>query len=178
MSIQQIQSRGIYHGLPVFPSSINNLTAVVTGANGISGYYMLKVLSQSPQRWSKIYCLSRRPPLIPGGLPDNVTHIALDFLKEPEEIAAVLKEKGVKADYVFFYSYIRKCVFVFQLWCCFLRIGCFHDIQAADSLGMRTVPIRLVSYQHQLHSWKTNPTPQPAQAAEPNYHIFAKKAAH
>jgi nucleoside-diphosphate-sugar epimerase len=107
MSIHQVQSRGIYHSLPVYPSSLSNLSAIITGANGISGAYMLKVLSQSPQRWSKIYCLSRRPPLIPGGLPDNVEHIALDFLKSPGEIAAVLTEKGVKADHVFFYSYIQ-----------------------------------------------------------------------
>ena len=134
MSVQQIQSRGIYHGLPVFPSSINNLTAVVTGANGISGYYMLKVLSQSPQRWSTIYCLSRRPPLIPGGLPDNVTHIALDFLKDPEEIAAVLKEKGVKADYVFFYSYIRK--YIFCVYRHMLAVFVIFKLQ------VRTAPVR------------------------------------
>ena len=107
MSIQQVQSKGIYHGLPVFPPSIKGLTAIITGANGISGYYMLKVLSQNPQRWSKIYCLSRRPPLIPGGLPSNVEHIALDFLQDPAEIVDVLTSKGVKADYVFFYSYIQ-----------------------------------------------------------------------
>ena len=106
---QTVFSRGIYHGLPTFPDPTGNgLTAIITGANGISGYYMLRVLSQSPQRWSKIYCLSRRPPLIPGGLPSNAEHIALDFLKSPEEIAGVLKEKGVsKADYVFFFSYIQ-----------------------------------------------------------------------
>jgi hypothetical protein len=40
-------------------------------------------------------------------LPKNAEHIALDFLKDPEEIATVLKEKGVKADYVFFYSYVQ-----------------------------------------------------------------------
>lgn len=68
---------------------------------------MIRVLSQSPERWSKIYCLSRRPPAIPGGLPDNVEYTPLDFLKSSEEIAQVLKEKGVKADYVFFFSYIQ-----------------------------------------------------------------------
>lgn len=68
---------------------------------------MLRVLSQDPERWSKIYCLSRQPPALPNGLPKNAEHIAIDFLKEPEEIAAVLKEKGVKADYVFFYSYVQ-----------------------------------------------------------------------
>ncbi|KAH7083414.1 NAD dependent epimerase/dehydratase family protein-like protein [Paraphoma chrysanthemicola] len=108
MSNQQVvQSKGIYHGLPVFPSSIKGLTAIITGANGISGNYMLRVLAQDPERWSKIYCLSRRPPAIPNGLPKQAEHIALDFLKDPEEIAKVLKEKGVKADYVFFYSYVQ-----------------------------------------------------------------------
>lgn len=108
MSSQRVvQSKGIYHGLPVYPSSLKGLTAIITGANGISGNYMLRVLAQDPERWSKIYCLSRRPPAIPNGLPKNAEHIALDFLKEPNEIAKVLKEKGVKADYVFFYSYVQ-----------------------------------------------------------------------
>ncbi|ORY12819.1 NAD dependent epimerase/dehydratase family protein-like protein [Clohesyomyces aquaticus] len=108
MSNQQlVQSRGIYHGLPVYPQSLKGLTAIITGANGISGNYMLRVLSQDPSRWTKIYCLSRRPPAIPSGLPANTEHIALDFLKSPSEIASILKQKGVKADYVFFYSYIQ-----------------------------------------------------------------------
>lgn len=108
MSNQQVvQTKGIFHGLPVFPSSLKGLTAIITGANGISGNYMLRVLSQDPERWSKIYCLSRRPPAIQSGLPKNAEHIALDFLKDSEEIAQALKEKGVKADYVFFYSYVQ-----------------------------------------------------------------------
>ena len=106
-NIQQIQSDGIYHGLPVYGPEISGLTAIITGANGISGYYMYKVLSKDPKRWKKIYCLSRRPPLIPGGLPDHVEHIPLDFLKEPKEIADTLKEKNVTADHVFFFSYIQ-----------------------------------------------------------------------
>lgn len=68
---------------------------------------MLKVLAQAPERWSKIYCLSRRPPAIPGGLPANARHIACDFLKDPPEIAEVLKKEGVRADHVFFYSYVQ-----------------------------------------------------------------------
>ena len=107
MSTQTVFSRGIYHCLPTFspPPTNNGYTAITTGADGISGYYMLRVLSQSPARWSKIYCLSRRPPLIPGSLPNNAEHIALDFLKQPEEIANTLKEKGSKqVDYVFFFS--------------------------------------------------------------------------
>lgn len=108
MSNQQtVQAKGIYHGLPVYPSSTNGLTAIITGANGISGNYMLRVLAEAPDRWSKIYCLSRRPPAIPDGLPAQAEHIALDFLQKPEEIAKVLMERGVKADYVFFYSYVQ-----------------------------------------------------------------------
>ncbi|THY74861.1 hypothetical protein D6C95_10060 [Aureobasidium pullulans] len=98
-----IESHDIYHGLPTFEEE--GLTAIVTGANGISGTYMLKVLGQHPQRWKKIYALSRRPPS--GDLPKNVEHIPCDFLKSPEEIASVLKEKNVKGDYAFFFAYIQ-----------------------------------------------------------------------
>lgn len=107
MATQQVQSQGIYHGLPVFPSTLTGLTAIITGANGISGHYMLRVLAKDPKRWKRIICLSRRPPFIPGGLPPNAEHISLDFLKEPQEIAAVLKEHKVEADHVFFFSYIQ-----------------------------------------------------------------------
>ena len=108
MSTQQlVHSNGIYHGLPTFAPTLKGLTAIITGANGISGNYMLRVLAQSPQRWEKIYCLSRRPPAIPNGLPKNAEHIALDFLQDAGEIARVLREKRVSADYVFFYSYVQ-----------------------------------------------------------------------
>lgn len=92
-----VQSKGIYHGLPVYPSETKGLTAIVTGANGISGYHMVKVLASSPERWSKIYCLSRRPPAIPGGLPKNAEFVSVDFLKKPEEIAELLKKNNVQA---------------------------------------------------------------------------------
>lgn len=61
---QVVKSQGMYHGLPTYPEKdgYQNLTAIVTGANGISGYHMVKVLSAAPERWNKIYCLSRRPP--------------------------------------------------------------------------------------------------------------------
>lgn len=103
----RIQSKGIFHGLPVYPPHLKGLTAIITGANGISGHYMLRVLAQSPERWSKIYCLSRRPPTIPNGLPKNAKHIAIDFLADPGEIAKTLKNQGVYADHVFFYSYVQ-----------------------------------------------------------------------
>jgi len=50
---------------------------------------MLKVLAQASERWTKIYCLSRRPPAVKEGLPRNAEHIALGFLKRREEIADV-----------------------------------------------------------------------------------------
>lgn len=113
---------------------------------------MLRVLAESPERWTKIYCLSRRPPAIPDGLPAHAEHIALDFLQEPEDIARILKEKGVKADYVFFYSYVQaKPKEGGGLWsdaeemckvnskCCFKKnspsIVCLHEPEALADLN-------------------------------------------
>lgn len=106
-----VQQRGIYHNLPVFNPAITGLTAIVTGANGISGFHTMRVLLQSPERWSKVYALSRRPPpremmaLLPESQRSRVEHIAVDFLDEPSKIAQAIK--SVKADYVFFYSYLQ-----------------------------------------------------------------------
>ena len=95
---QAVQSKGIFHGLPVYPDtpSYKNLTAIVTGANGISGYHMVKVLAASPERWSKIYCLSRRPP--PdyffsdlGDGASRVEHVEADFLSDPAVIGKSLE---------------------------------------------------------------------------------------
>lgn len=94
-----VQSKGIYHGLPIFPDSLKGLSAIVTGANGISGDHMVRVLAESPERWTNIYTLSRRPPAIERPWPEkvNVQHVSLDFLTEPEDMASVLKRAGVKA---------------------------------------------------------------------------------
>ncbi len=103
---QVVRSHGIYHGLPTFPDSpdLTDLTAVVTGANGISGYHMVKVLAQSPKRWTKIYCLSRRPPpdyffsglneTTGGDVSDRVKHLSVDFTSSPEEIGKSLEGIG------------------------------------------------------------------------------------
>ena len=64
----------------------------------------IRVLAENPERWSKIFALSRRPPS--GKWPNTVEHIPLDFLQTPEEIAKVLKHHNVKPDYVFFFSYL------------------------------------------------------------------------
>ncbi len=95
-----IHCDGIFRGLPTFPDTADcrNLTALITGATGLSGYQMVKTLAASPQRWSKIYCLSSRLP--PSTFFDDlgegaqrVEHIAIDFLDAPSEIACRLQEK-------------------------------------------------------------------------------------
>ena len=102
---QVVVSKGIYHALPTFPEHHKGLTAIVTGANGISGTYMARVLGDAPERWQKIYCMSRRPPAFK--MPANAEFIQSDLLKDPKELGAELKEKGVQAEYVFFYAYIQ-----------------------------------------------------------------------
>ncbi|OQV04565.1 hypothetical protein CLAIMM_09425 [Cladophialophora immunda] len=94
---QAVVSKGIFHGLPTFPEyKGKKLRIIVTGANGISGSAMTKVLSEAPERWEKIYALSRRPPL--GQTAPGVEYIAADFLEStPEQIAQILKDKQVKA---------------------------------------------------------------------------------
>jgi len=108
-----LQSKGIYHNLPTFDPNIKGLTAVVTGANGISGFYTMRSLLDAPERWSRVYALSRRPPppemmqLLPADQHSRVQHIVCDFLDSPESIAKALQGAGVRAEYVFFYSYFQ-----------------------------------------------------------------------
>lgn len=129
-----VQSLGPFHGLPTYQNGrFSNLTAVVTGANGISGYHMVRVLAAAPERWSKIYCFSRKPP--PANFFDDlgegakrVEHISVDFLGDPTEIAARIKDRIATVyvlpisascafhslrsgcfnrDYIFFFSYMQ-----------------------------------------------------------------------
>lgn len=93
---QVIRSEGMFHGLPTYTKSEPGLIAIITGANGISGYHMVKVLAAAPERWKKIYCLSRRPPpdYFFDGLGEGasrVEHVSADFLDEPSSIAKTLK---------------------------------------------------------------------------------------
>lgn len=106
---QPLRQSGIYHNLPQFDPSLTGLTAIVTGANGISGFHTCRALLDSPHRWSKIYALSRRPP--PEGMMNllapeqraKIQHVASDFLKSPEELAEAMKKAGVeKVDCKFF----------------------------------------------------------------------------
>jgi len=96
-----VKSEGIYHGLPVFDlerPEHQGLTAIVTGANGISGYHMVKVLAAASSRWNRIYCLSRRPPpdYFFDGLGQGakrVEHVEANFLAEPKELAEKIKAR-------------------------------------------------------------------------------------
>lgn len=122
MTVQTICSKGIYHGLPVFPDDVEGLTAIISGANGISGTHMvghtlisiftviltneqLRVLCESPKRWKKVYAVCRRPPH--GEWPSQVEHVSMDLLQAPEKIAEKMHERGVKADCAFFFAYIQ-----------------------------------------------------------------------
>lgn len=108
-----VHDKGIFHNLPTFDPSITGLTAIITGANGISGFHTLRALLASPERWSKIYALSRRPPpaemmgLLSESQRSRVQHVAVDFLDDPAKIAQALKSAGISADYIFFYSYLQ-----------------------------------------------------------------------
>lgn len=103
---QVVYSEGIFHGLPTFPDhDRKKYTAIVTGANGISGSEIVDVLTASPERWETIYAMSRRPPTNKN---PHVKTIASDFLSStPQELAALFQEEGVKADYIFFTSYMQ-----------------------------------------------------------------------
>lgn len=98
---QPLRNSGIYHNLPQFDPSIKDLTAIVTGANGISGFHTCRALLDSPHRWAKIYAMSRRPPpdemmaLLKPEQRAKVHHVASDFLKSPEELAEAMKKAGV-----------------------------------------------------------------------------------
>ena len=107
-----LHTTSIYHGLPVYPSTVTPKVAIITGANGISGFHTLRVLASAPERWSKIYALSRRPPPprlmnLVGEGKERVEHVACDFLLGPEEIAKALKGRVESVDAVFFYSYLQ-----------------------------------------------------------------------
>lgn len=91
---QQIYSDGIFHGLPIFPNHAGKkYTAIVTGANGISGSEIVDVLAATPDRWATVWAMSRRPPKSEHG---HVKSIAADFLSAtPEELAATFKKEGL-----------------------------------------------------------------------------------
>ena len=91
-NVQIVRSDGIYHGLPVLDNRHSGLRAIVVGASGMSGQSMIDILLQSARRWEKVYALSRRAPL-----SSDAEHVPIDLLKEPDEIAKILKKHTVQA---------------------------------------------------------------------------------
>lgn len=92
--IISVQSNGIYHGLPVYPDNIKDLSALVVGANGISGQAMVSALAANPERWSQIYSLSRK---MPSSIDSEVVKpLLIDLLDGPEAISESLKEHLAK----------------------------------------------------------------------------------
>jgi hypothetical protein len=94
--IQQVYSNSIYHGLPVIDDSHTGLSAIVVGASGMSGQSQIDVLLQSPNRWNKIYALSRRAPQV-GKESTALQHVAVDLLDDPVDTAKKLTDGGVQA---------------------------------------------------------------------------------
>ncbi|KAF4547945.1 Hypothetical protein D9617_33g038090 [Elsinoe fawcettii] len=112
-SRQPLRNISIFRNLPDFDPSIKGLTAVITGANGISGFHTMRALLAAPERWTKIYALSRKPPpegmmsLLTSDERSRVQHVAVDFLNSSDDIAAAIKQANVKADHVFYYTYLQ-----------------------------------------------------------------------
>ena len=100
--IQSVYNDGPYCGLPDYPG-IHGQTAIVVGANGISGQYMLRQLAKHPQRWTKVFSLSRRLPQ--GFDVPQIQHVSVDLLAGVDSIQQALEVANVSADYVFFFAY-------------------------------------------------------------------------
>jgi nucleoside-diphosphate-sugar epimerase len=91
---QTVYNNDIFNNLPTFPNHDGKkYTAIVTGANGITGAHLIRVLAAAPERWETVYALSRRVPTEPALA--NVKHLAIDFLKSPDEIVEELRKGGV-----------------------------------------------------------------------------------
>ncbi|KAH7182346.1 uncharacterized protein B0J16DRAFT_363284 [Fusarium flagelliforme] len=107
-----LRQSGIYRNLPTFDPSIKGLSAVVCGATGISGYHTIRALLDTPDRWSKVYALSRKPlsgeclNMFSEEQLQRIKHVAIDLLTDGQTVADTLRKHGVVADYVFFYAYL------------------------------------------------------------------------
>ena len=100
VQVSAVETRGIYWGIPTYPSTVKGLKALVFGANGISGNYMVRALSRSPERWSQVVALSRRPPSASQHSFENVRHVQADLLQDPKDLAQILKNEHVQASVV------------------------------------------------------------------------------
>ncbi|KAI0600488.1 hypothetical protein F4775DRAFT_67138 [Biscogniauxia sp. FL1348] len=105
--------QGICRNLPTFDPSIRDLSAIICGPTGISGFYALRALLDSPSRWARVYTLSRSPlpekmtALLTAAQRARVVHIPVDLCRPGEAIAEALRAAGARADYVFWYAYLE-----------------------------------------------------------------------
>lgn len=109
---QPLRQSGIFRNLPTFDSSVKDLKAIVCGATGISGLNTIRALLDTPDRWSKIYALSRSPlsdeilAFLTEQQRSRIQHVSIDLSSSGEDISKSLKDAGVVADYVFYYAYL------------------------------------------------------------------------
>lgn len=68
---------------------------------GIIGRAIIKKLCEQPETWGTVYAVSRT---LTENYPDNVKHIATDFLHHAQEIADTLKGTH-EVEYVFYAAY-------------------------------------------------------------------------
>ncbi|KAK4502938.1 hypothetical protein PRZ48_006365 [Zasmidium cellare] len=109
-----LRQSGIYRNLPNFDPAIKDLTAIIVGATGISGFNTLRCLLEAPDRWRTIYAVSRSPPakemwsLLTMEQQARVKHVPIDLAKPADETSTSLEKAGVHSvDYVFFYGYLN-----------------------------------------------------------------------
>src|SRR5690242_17991228 len=107
-----LRQSGIYRNLPSFDPSVKDLKALVVGATGISGFHTIRALLDTPDRWTKVYAVSRSPlsdkllSLLPQEQRARIQHVSVDMTSSAEDIAQALRKANVKADYVFYYAYL------------------------------------------------------------------------
>ncbi|KAF4452057.1 hypothetical protein F53441_4988 [Fusarium austroafricanum] len=78
-------------------------SAIVVGATGILGREIVHQLGQDPQKWTKVYSLSRSQK---EEFPSNVEHRHLDLTGSADDVAKDLD--GITAEYVFFAAYLEQ----------------------------------------------------------------------
>lgn len=93
----QVENDGIYRGVPFYETSYNGKTAIVAGANGISGAHMLRAMARHPSIWLHMYALSRRPPRVtlPAEFVNNVSHHPIDLLRPLPKWGKIFATQGL-----------------------------------------------------------------------------------
>ena len=108
-----LRESGIYRNLPSYDSSIKDLSAIVCGASGISGFNAIRALLDDPHRWTAVYAISRSPlksellNLLGPDQRSRIKHVSIDLGTSAERIANALKDANVQASHVFFFAYLQ-----------------------------------------------------------------------